>query len=109
MLHYIGVKSKTAESVIGPKDGATPISANLSRMFFVNTPQTRHPERSASQIDCVTQFLWRGAEEPVPNVAEGTSAVLILPVLFGAFRQPKPDNRWCDTHLMVTGTSFHVL
>jgi hypothetical protein len=25
--------------------------------------------------------------------------VLILPMLFGAFRPPKPDNRiWCDTH-----------
>jgi hypothetical protein len=50
------------------------MSANLFRMFFVNLPQNRHPacpglpwERSASQIDCVTQYLWRGVEEPVPS------------------------------------------
>jgi hypothetical protein len=36
--------------------------------------------------------------------------VLILPMVFGAFRPPKPDNRiCCDTHLIVTGTSFHAL
>src|SRR6202044_1488143 len=49
-------------------------------------PQTRHPERSASPIDRVTQRLWRGVEEPVLSVAEGTSAVLILSMLFKAFR-----------------------
>jgi hypothetical protein len=27
----------------------------------------------------VTQGLWRGVEEPVPTVAEGTPAELILP------------------------------
>jgi hypothetical protein len=27
-------------------------------------PQNRHPERSASQIDRVTQHLWRGVEGP---------------------------------------------
>jgi hypothetical protein len=37
--------------------------------------------------------LWRGVEEPVPRVAEGTSAVLILPMLFGVFRPPKPDRK----------------
>src|SRR5277367_3373000 len=50
------------------RDGATPglhpISAKLFRMFFVKLPQNRHPERSASQIDCVTQRLWRGVEGP---------------------------------------------
>jgi hypothetical protein len=31
-------------------------------------------------------------------------------MLLGAFRPPKPDNRiCCDTHWMVTGTSFHAL
>jgi hypothetical protein len=36
--------------------------------------------------------------------------VFILPMLLGAFRPPKPDNRIsCDTHLMITGTSFHAL
>jgi hypothetical protein len=49
-------------------------------------------KRSASPIDRVTQRLWRGVEEPVPSVAEGTSAVLILTMLFRAFRPPKPDN-----------------
>src|SRR6204780_480278 len=44
--------------------GLSPISANLFRMFFVKLPRNRHPERSASQIDCVTQRLWRGVEEP---------------------------------------------
>jgi hypothetical protein len=34
--------------------------------------------------------------------------VLILPMLIGAFRPPKPDNRMCcDTHLTVTSSSFH--
>jgi hypothetical protein len=36
--------------------------------------------------------------------------VLILPMLLGAFRPLRPDNRICrDMHLMVTGTSFHAL
>jgi hypothetical protein len=51
--------------------------------------QNRHPERSASRIYRVTQRLWRGVEEPVLSVAEGTSALLILPMLLGAFRPPK--------------------
>ena len=67
-----------------------PISANLFKMFFVKLPQNRHPERSASQIDCVTQCLWRGVEEPVLSVAEGTSALLISPMPFGAFQPPRP-------------------
>jgi hypothetical protein len=33
----------------------------LFRMFFVKLPQTRHPERSASQIDRLTQRVC-GAE-----------------------------------------------
>jgi hypothetical protein len=48
-------------------------------MFFVKLPQNRHPERSASQIDCVTLRLWRGVEEPVPREAEGTPTVLSYP------------------------------
>ena len=70
--------------------GQRPISANLSRMFFVKLPQNRHPERSASQIDCVPQRLARGVEESVLSVAEGTPALLILPMLFGAFQPPSP-------------------
>jgi hypothetical protein len=60
-----------------------------------NTPKLVRAYRSASQIDRDTQRLWRGVEEPVLTVAEGTSAVLILPMLLGAFRPPKPDNRIC--------------
>jgi hypothetical protein len=68
-------------------------------------PQNRHPERSAPQIYPATQRLWRGVEEPVLSVAEGTSAVLILPMPFGAFQPPKPDDTiYCDTHLIVTAT-----
>ena len=69
-------------------------------------PPTRHPERSAPPIDRVTQRLWRVAEEPVLSVAEGTSAVLIFPMLLGAFQPPSPMTGYCDTHWMVTGTSF---
>jgi hypothetical protein len=58
----------------------SPISANLFEVLSL--PQNRHPERSASQIDGVTQRLWRGAE--------GTSAVLNLPMLLGAFQPPGP-------------------
>jgi hypothetical protein len=59
-------------------------------------PQTRHPERSASQIDCVIQRL--GAESKDLGGAYLTHAAR-------SFRPPKPDN-WicCDTHWMVTGT-----
>ena len=38
----------------------------------------------------VTQCLLRCVEEPVPSVAEGTSAVLILPMLLGAFQKSEP-------------------
>jgi hypothetical protein len=40
------------------------MSANLFGMVFFTPPQTRHPERSASQMDRVTQSLWRGVEGP---------------------------------------------
>jgi hypothetical protein len=56
-------------------------------------PQTRHPERSASPIDRVIQRLWRGVEEPVLSVAEGTPAVLISPMLFRAFQPPSRTER----------------
>ena len=80
-----------AKAYLGRKRwGRGPISANLE-CFSSRLPQNRHPERSASQIYRVTQRLWRGAEEPVLSVAEGTSAVLIFPILFGAFQLPSPD------------------
>ena len=55
-------------------------------------PQNRHPERSASQIDRVTQRLWRGVEEPVLSVAEGTSAVLIFTHIVRSFQPPNPHD-----------------
>jgi hypothetical protein len=36
-----------------------------------------HPERSASQNYRKQRALWRGVEEPVPSVAEGTPAMLV--------------------------------
>src|ERR1700753_1521534 len=59
--------------------GLASISASLFRLFFFKLPQNRHPERSASQMDRVTQRLWRGVEEPVLSVAEGTPAMLNYP------------------------------
>jgi hypothetical protein len=43
-------------------------------------PQNRHPERSALQLDRVTQRLWRGVEGP--------RRCLVSPMLFGAFQPP---------------------
>src|SRR5580704_13563530 len=67
----------------------------LSRVFFFKLPQNRHPERSASQMDRVTQRLWRAVEEPVPSVAEGTPRVLLnLPMLLSrVFFFKLPQNR----------------
>jgi hypothetical protein len=44
--------------------GVRTISVKLSRMLVVKLLQNRHPERSASQTDRVTQCLWRGVEGP---------------------------------------------
>jgi hypothetical protein len=71
--------------------GAAPSSANLfSRqlksekvLFFIsNSPQKRHPERSASQTYRVAQRLTARSRR--------TPRVLILPVPLGAFQPPKP-------------------
>ena len=37
-----------------------------------------------------TEALWRGVEEPVLSVAEGTPTVFLLPMLLGDFQPPKP-------------------
>src|ERR1700730_3861607 len=50
-----------------------------------NSPQKRHPERSASQIYRVTQRLMARSRR--------TPRVLILPMLFEPFPPPKPENR----------------
>ena len=57
----------------------------LSRVFFFKLPQNRHPERSASQMDRVTQRLWRGVEGP--------RRCLIYPCcLLGCFSSKHPQN-----------------
>ena len=43
----------------------------------ISVPLVRPQNRHREAIDRVTQSLWRGVE--------GTSAMLILPMLFGAF------------------------
>jgi hypothetical protein len=51
-------------------------------MFFIKLPQNRHPERSASQIL---------SRDPVLVArSRRTSAVLISPMLLGAFQSPSP-------------------
>jgi hypothetical protein len=51
-------------------------------------PKNRHPERSASHMDRVTQRLCAESKDP---------GELILAKLLGAFRPPKPDHRTrCD-------------
>jgi hypothetical protein len=80
-------------NVHGPKKpGRSAISANLfgrqqksekTLVFCIsNSPQNRHPERSASQIYRVTQRLIARSRR--------TPRVLILPMPFGAFQPLKP-------------------
>ena len=46
------------------------------------------------RLNRVTQRLWRGVEEPVLSVAEGTSKVLNYPCCsFGCFSSKLPQNR----------------
>ncbi len=63
-------------------------------------PQNRHPERSASPMDCVTQRLWRGVEGP--------RRCLFYPCCSELFDHRSPTTICCDTHLMVMGTLFHA-
>src|ERR1700733_15991713 len=44
---------------------------------FFTPPPSRHPERSTAQNYRIRDGLWRGVEEPVPSVAEGTPAPLV--------------------------------
>src|ERR1700691_5568655 len=50
-----------------------------------NSPQKPHPVRRSAQIYRVTQRLVARSRR--------TPRVLILPMLLGAFRPPKPENR----------------
>src|ERR1700685_2681229 len=68
--------------------------ANLFRMFFVKIP--------TESSSCAERLTDRSRDTAFVARSRRTSAVLILPMLLGAFRPPKPDNRiCCDTHLMV--------
>ena len=67
----------------------TPISATLFGCFSSNSPQNRHPERSASRIYRVTQGLVARSRR--------TLRMLILPMLLVPFRPPKPENGICAT------------
>ena len=51
-------------------------------------------------MDRLTQSLWRGVEELVPSVAEGTSAVFNLPMLLGAFQPPKARRQGLPRHAL---------
>ena len=50
-------------------------------------------ERSASQVYRVTQRLWRGVEEPVLSVAEGTPRMLFYPYCYELFNHRRPHRR----------------
>jgi hypothetical protein len=67
-----------------PRPGADLIILCLG-CFSSKLPPKRHPERSASRIYRVTQRLMARSRR--------TPTVLILPMLFGPFRPPKPENR----------------
>jgi hypothetical protein len=57
--------------------------------------RNRHPEAGRLTDLPHDTPLGRGVEEPVPNVAEGTPAALLLPMLLGAFQPPKPEGSAC--------------
>jgi hypothetical protein len=71
----------------------TPAVACWQVLFRAFRPQTTRKinkvtssERSASQIYRKQRALWRGVEEPVLSVAEGTPATLPGGCSWGAFR-----------------------
>jgi hypothetical protein len=49
------------------------MSANLFKTFFVNSPQNRHPERSASQIYRPVQRIQRGVRRACPERSRGNT------------------------------------
>ena len=78
-------------------------------------PRNRHPERSASQIDRVTQRLWRVVEEPVLSVAEGTSAALSYPCCSELFDHRSATTEsaairtgWSRVHLFMHGNRAYM-
>jgi hypothetical protein len=55
-----------------------------------NSPQKRHPERSASQIHRVTQRSMARSRRACPERSRGNPAVLILQLPLGALQPPNP-------------------
>ncbi len=81
----------------GVKD---PGDACWQMLFGAFRPQTtRETKKSQPLSGALHRFIprpragWRGVEEPVLSVAEGTPRMLILPMPFGAFQPPKPPYR----------------
>ncbi len=78
--------------------GLCPISVNLiwetssfEKTWFLgspHSPQNRHPERSASQMDRVPQRLVARSRRACPERSRGNPDVAYLPMLFGAFQLP---------------------
>jgi hypothetical protein len=74
---------RSMEAPPSPLSSREPVTFSIFRVFystnrrFFNPPQSRHPERSAARICRITDALWRGVEEPVPSVAEGTQAMIV--------------------------------
>jgi hypothetical protein len=48
-----------------------------NQKIFQNSHQAVITERSASQIYRLTEGFWRGVEEPVPSIAEGTPRMVV--------------------------------
>ena len=77
---------------------AQPTNANLfgrhtnpgRRWFYIsNSPQKRHPERSASPTYRVTQRLWRGVRRACPERSRGNPGDAWRPLPLGDFQSPK--------------------
>jgi hypothetical protein len=61
--HY-SEAARIASSELSPEGTAEITALTCLGCFSSKLPQNRHPERSASPIDRVTQSLWRGVEGP---------------------------------------------
>jgi len=82
---------RVASAYVGrERRGEAPQALTYFGCFSSKLPQKRHPERSAPQIYRVTQ--------PLVARSRRTPTVLVLPMLFGAFRPPKPGKRLLLRH-----------
>jgi hypothetical protein len=86
-----------------------------------NSPQKRHPERSASPIYRVTQRLVARSRRACPESSRGNLGGPYLPMPLGAFQPPKPapggpapvfprarEPRTCS-HLAIPGGCIYIL